>query len=105
MPGLDRTGRLGEGPRTGRRRGLCGSYLTRARWMIGSFRRGIGPGGFPLGRGRGRCFGGRGWGPPFEYAGAVTPSNEAEALRAEIAAAREHITAMEARLSQLERKD
>ena len=75
MPGLNRTGPLGEGPRTGRGLGLCnprsGASATRFAWGAGrglgfgrgrGFGRGFGPG-MGRGRGYGRGFGpGMGWG-------------------------------------------
>jgi len=109
MPGFDRTGPLGAGPRTGWGRGLCGP-TTGARgslWHGRGFFGGIGRGGLPWGGGRGRCFGGRGgwfpfgWGAPSGWAPAVP--DEPEALRAEIAAAKEEIAALEARLAELEK--
>jgi hypothetical protein len=61
MPGFDRTGPFGGGPRTGRGMGHCG----RGRYLDypGS---GVGRGGRPWGGGRGHCWGGggdwyRGW--------------------------------------------
>ncbi len=57
MPGGDRTGPMGMGPRTGRAAGLCAGYGTPG-YMNPTYRYGFG-GGF--GRGRGFGGGGRGW--------------------------------------------
>jgi len=60
MPGFDRTGPLGAGPRTGRGLGFCagGPYPP----AYGGARYGAGRGGIPWGGGRGRAWGGgRGW--------------------------------------------
>ncbi len=65
MPGLDQTGPMGEGPRTGRSLGICPPVGP-----LGDVAPvyGVGRGGLPRGGGRGRCFGGgrglgrgRGW--------------------------------------------
>lgn len=65
MPGLDQTGPMGEGPRTGRGRGICPP--TGPAGDVAPVY-GVGRGGLPRGGGRGRCFGGgrgqgrgRGW--------------------------------------------
>jgi hypothetical protein len=84
MPGLNRTGPLGGGPGTGRGLGLCGTAGKSPRFSWGGFFRGIGRGGAPWGGGA---------------------YDEVEALRAGITAAKEEIAAMEARLSELEKKD
>ncbi|MDQ7781912.1 MAG: DUF5320 domain-containing protein [Desulfomonilaceae bacterium] len=109
MPGFDRTGPYGAGPRTGWGMGRCGGYAGEGgRFARGSLR-GVGRGGAPWGGGRGRCFGGRGmgwyggvpaagWAPP-------SPTEEADALRAELSAAEGEIAAMKARLEELERKE
>jgi len=59
MPGLDRTGPLGEGPRTGGGFGLCGpgrgAWAGGGRWYAP---RGAGRGLPPWGGGRGRVWGG-----------------------------------------------
>ncbi|AFM24672.1 DUF5320 domain-containing protein [Desulfomonile tiedjei] len=108
MPGLNRTGPMGGGPRTGRGLGLCGTAGKSPRFSWSGFFRGIGRGGAPWGGGGGRCFGGRrnwfsfGGSAPTTSAGA---SDEVEALRAGIAAAKEEIAAMEARLSELDKKE
>ena len=110
MPGFDRSGPQGAGPRTGRGLGRCGTYAGEGlRFTRGAFR-GVGRGGAPWGGGRGRCFGGRGmgwYGYGVPAAGWVSPSptEEAEALKAELAAAESEISAMKARLEDLENKE
>lgn len=56
MPGFDRTGPRGQGPRTGGGRGYCGPDPN-----PGAPLRGVGRGGVPWGGGRGRCWGGGRW--------------------------------------------
>jgi hypothetical protein len=59
-----------------------------------------------MGGGRGRCFGGRGgWWGSFSRTAPLTPSEESEVLRADLSAAKEEVAAMEARLTELEKKD
>jgi hypothetical protein len=104
MPGFDRKGPSGAGARTGMGRGPCGQAAGTTSFSWSGFIRGIGRGEFPWGGGRGRCLGGRGSRLPFGGAASATPTGEADALRADIAAAKEGIAAMEARLSELEQK-
>jgi hypothetical protein len=107
MPGFDRTGPFGAGPRTGWGAGLCGIPGARGTGALGGTLRGVGRGGFPWGGGRGRCFGGRGMGWyrwPFVGAAPVPPAEAAEALKAQLAAAQDEIAAMKARLEELEKK-
>jgi len=117
MPRQDRTGPMGAGPRTGWGMGLCGTEAGRSLYP-GGFR-GLGRGGAPWGGGRGRCrggffggWGGRffgGWGGrswwPFSSGAPLSTEQEAEALKAELTAAREDLAAMEARLKELEQQD
>jgi hypothetical protein len=71
MPGFDRTGPMGMGPRTGGGFGLCGPGPARATY--GGYGRGAGRGLPPWGGGRGRAWGGGrgggfwagGWGGAF----------------------------------------
>jgi len=105
MPGFDRRGPGGAGPRTGWGRGQCGQATGTGSFSWSGFLRGIGRGGLPWGGGRGRCFGGGGWRLPFGGSASATPTQEAEALKAEIAAAKEEIAAMEAHLNELEKKE
>lgn len=108
MPGLNRSGPSGGGPRTGRGLGLCGTAGKSPGFSWGGFFRGIGRGGAPWGGGAGRCLGGRrNWFSWGRGASTTSPGayDEVEALRAGITAAKEEIAAMEARLSELEKKD
>jgi hypothetical protein len=106
MPGFDRRGPAGKGSGTGWGRGLCPSRAGgRGFFATGAFR-GAGRGGAPWGGGRGRCFGGRGRGlSPLWGSGQVSPSDEAEMLKADLSAAKEEIAAMEARLSELDKRE
>lgn len=106
MPGYDRTGPAGMGPRTGWGRGLCGTGMNAPRFGGRGMMGGLGRGGYPWGGGRGRCFGGAGrWWGSFGWGNPAAAADEAAVLKAEIAGAREAISAMEARLSELEKKD
>lgn len=110
MPGGDRTGPMGQGPRTGRAAGYCGdrdepgfSTAPGGRGWFG--RRG---GGFGRGRGggfgAGRGFGRMGWGGWFGPSAArmdlqgYQGDDEAARLRTQI-------EALEARLARLENKE
>ena len=69
MPGFDRTGPQGMGPRTGGGRGFCPPG-TGPVYGYTEPVRGAGQGGIPWGGGRGRCWGGgrgRGWAGPYGY--------------------------------------
>jgi len=107
MPGYDRTGPMGAGPGTGWGLGRCGIYAAEGLRPSRGVPRGIGRGGAPRGGGRGKCFGGRGvgwqWGP-FTSAAPLSPAEEAETLKAQLAAAENEIAAMKARLEELEKK-
>ena len=91
MPGGDRTGPMGAGPRTGRGLGYC-SGADDPGWTRG----GVGRGGFGLGRGgfgrggfgfgRGRCRGWGRWGGWFGPAAGMDPEDERGALEQERAA-------------------
>ena len=107
MPGFDRTGPVGQGSRTGWGRGPCGSRQGRGTSFLGGFFGGVGRGGAPWGGGRGRCFGsGKGWwGRGAFFGSAPTPEQEAEALKAELSAARSELAAMEARLEELKKEE
>ena len=70
--------------------------------------RGVGRGGAAWGGGRGRCFGGRGAGFGWQaYAGPanLSPTDEAQLLRAQLAATEEQIAELKARLDALETSD
>jgi hypothetical protein len=123
MPGLNRTGPLGEGPRTGRGLGLCnprsGDLATRFAWGAGrghgfgrgrGFGRGFGPG-MGWGRGYGRGFGWRRFGASWStgYAPAYTPETlesgeEVEILRSEADSLKKALDQINKRIDKLERK-
>lgn len=105
MPGFDRTGPMGAGPRTGWGRGLCGTATGAGGFSRRGLFGGLGRGGLPWGGGRGRCFGGAFRGPLFGAGVPTSAADEADAIRAELRAARETIAAMEARLAELEKKE
>lgn len=107
MPRLDRTGPLGAGPGTGRGLGRCGFVRGAGIGAGAGGLRGVGRGGAPWGGGAGRCFGGRGMElrrNPYAGAAPFTPSEEAEMLKAQLAAAEDEITALKNRLEELEKK-
>lgn len=106
MPGFDRTGPLGGGPRTGGGRGNCTIGTGTGRINQSVPMRGLGRGGIPWGGGRGRCFGGRGvaFARPFPGSPPTSSADESESLRNSIAEARDTLAAMEARLSDLEQQ-
>ena len=91
MPGFDRTGPMGYGPRTGRGLGPCGM----------GFRRGAG-----MGFGRGMGF--RAYGPAYAggYAPAYEPTREQEIaeLRAEKELIERELDSIKERLKELETK-
>jgi len=107
MPGFDRTGPPGAGPRGGWGRGQCGTTAGSTRFSWGGLLRGIGRGGFPWGGGEGRCFGrGSSWWSGL-FAGPmplVSAKDEAEVLKNQLAAAEAEIAAMKSRLEELQRK-
>lgn len=78
MPGGDRSGPWGDGPRTGRAMGYCSGYPTPGHMSPGGFGGRLGCG-FGRGRGLGRGFG-RGWRYRAMYAPPVwdAPSREDE---------------------------
>ena len=102
MPGFDRTGPSGAGPGSGRGRGPCGQTTRTRRFPWSGLFRGMGRGGAAAGGGRNRRYGGGGWRLPFLGFGSAVAIEEAEALKTEIAAAKEEIAVMEARLRELE---
>jgi len=98
---------MGAGPRTGWGLGRCGAYAAEGLRASGGVFRGVGRGGAPWGGGRGRCFGGRGTGlgrRPFAGPASQSPSEEAEALKIQLAAAEDEVAAMKARLDELANK-
>lgn len=106
MPGYDRTGPMGEGPKTGGGFGLCGTGTRRA---VGGAYYGVGRGGRPFGGGRGRCFGGgRGFGRRynanrFGYANQPMPTQDQMAvLQDEIKLLEQDLAELKAQKQQLE---
>lgn len=83
MPGFDRTGPTGRGPRTGRGMGLCGGFFGRGFGMGGGF-------GF-----RRRCW------APWNYA-EYPAVDERRFLEEELAAMKSQTEALEKRLRELE---
>ena len=123
MPGLNRTGPLGAGPRTGRGLGLCnprsGGYERVLAWGFGrgrrfsrgrGFGRGFGPG-MGGGRGYGRGFGwwrlsapgGAGYAPAYGTA-PLESSEEVEMLRNEASSMNNALDQINRRIEELERK-
>ncbi|NOZ87194.1 MAG: DUF5320 domain-containing protein [Deltaproteobacteria bacterium] len=110
MPGYDRTGPMGMGPRTGRGLGYCNGYGP----GYGGFGRGYGRG---FGRGYGRGFGrghGRGWGygaVPYPYPaypldyGTLDPAAEQEWLESEAKAMERNLSDIRKRLDELAKKE
>jgi hypothetical protein len=105
MPGFDRSGPGGIGPRTGRGRGLCGN---RAYGIDAPARSsgGRGRGGLRRGGGKSRCFGRGAWlETPEPWSNRPAgQEDEARALREELALARQQVLAMETRLQELEQE-
>jgi len=107
MPGFDRTGPLGMGPRTGWGRGLCGSGISRAAgtgWFGRG--RGMGRGLWCLGPGRGGSFlrprfWRRGFSPFFN----ASADEEASWLKEEAASLKEMLGSVEQRLTELEKRN
>jgi len=94
MPGFDRTGPMGTGPKTGGARGLCNPANAEYNPRIAegfSSGRGLGlrrrfRGGFGTDRGRGRCFGrgSGGWSrPAVGQAYPASASDEIDMLKAD----------------------
>jgi len=109
MPGGDRTGPLGAGPRTGRAAGFCGGYeMPGYANPVTGFGRGMG-----FGRGRGWRF--RGWAgsgvspwgaqPMYTGSGPVSPEQEKEILTQEAEALQRELNTINKRLSDLETTD
>ena len=109
MPRGDRTGPNGMGPMTGRGLGYCNDYASPG------FTRGIprGGAGFNYGRGLRRGFrGGFGYDHRFQYPNCFnhavpqySAKDEAKYLETEIDALKNELTAMEKRLSELQKED
>jgi len=124
MPGLDGTGPMGMGPRTGGGFGFCPPGSGPAPYAYGV--RGLGRGGLPWGGGRGFGFGGgRGWGrgfsrafagglpyagygyAPYAYGPAYAPAapragQELQWLRGEAEGVRQTLAEIEKRIAEVE---
>jgi len=87
MPGGNRTGPLGNGPKTGRAMGVCAGFKVPEYANLGSGRgcgRGLGRGGrMGQGRGFGRGFGFNGVGGPYPEPQNLTSDQEVEALQSQ----------------------
>ncbi|MBU1627658.1 DUF5320 domain-containing protein [bacterium] len=129
MPGFDRTGPLGQGPMTGGGFGYC-NPLNRGS-IPGRPLYGVGSGGIPRGGGRGRAFGGGlgrfgSWGNNFFHPGyypyppvyppmsgepyppvypTMRAKDEKEYLENAVAALKEDMTRIQARLDELATSD
>ena len=111
MPRGDRTGPMGEGPKTGRQMGYCtghdspGFVAMNPNWRRG-FGRGLGRG-WGRGRGPGGGFGygrGLGYGPAFGYGPVyeeIPDVSEKTILENEIRILKDQLTKLEDRLSRL----
>ena len=115
MPRGDRTGPLGEGPKSGRQMGYCtghdspGYVNLRSGWRSGpgtGFRRGPGRGmGYGWGSGYGRGFGP---GPGFGYGrlyGKFPDVSEKTMIENEIRILKDQLSSLEERLSNLQKED
>ncbi|MCU0603290.1 MAG: DUF5320 domain-containing protein [Desulfobacterales bacterium] len=115
MPGYDRTGPWGQGPRTGGGFGYCGPHAQAAEADAsasgggsGFYGRESGRGGRGLQRGsrRGFCFFGRGRGGtgygPRRYPETIPPNPVRPDLEAEAAALRRRLETIEQRLAGME---
>jgi hypothetical protein len=112
MPSGDRTGPMGQGPRTGRALGFCSEYDTPGftKRFGGSIGRGFG---FGRGRGRGMGYGrGRNFGWPFSgffygFPGTqpVSKDDEIKMLKAQAENLKRNQKDIEKRLSELEKEE
>ena len=105
MPGHDRTGPRGQGPKTGGGFGYCGNLGRDADTAAMDYGRGLGPGGRGRQRGfrRGFCFfgrgrGGIGYGAPW-FPEATQPNLIKSNLEAEAEELRRRLDALEQRLA------
>jgi hypothetical protein len=108
MPGYDRTGPGGQGPRTGGGFGFCGTSAQDVETDPRAYGRGFGRGGRGLQRGfrRGFCFFGRGrnaasFGAP-QAGGTIQPGPARTDLKAEAEDLRRRLEAIEIRLAGVE---
>lgn len=105
MPGGDRTGPAGAGPRTGRGMGYCSGY-NRPGFSTPAFGN---RGGFGYGYGYGRGGGGRGWRNRFYATGvpgwaAITPEQEGADLKAQADYLKAELDSIQKRLDDLEKE-
>ena len=115
MPGYDRTGPMGTGPRTRRALGRCGRSADEATAVADPYHDcGLGWGYWPRAGGQGRRSGGRGWGrsrssaratrEEEDSAGADTTRSQQRAfLRRRMKALKEELDRVEALLSEYSR--
>ena len=113
MPGLDRSGPMGEGPMTGGRRGLCGggssAYVPHWHGGFGygfglrhGYRSGFGPGrGRGYGMRRGFC-----WYPRnYAYGYPMSKVDEMDMLKADADYMQNSLDAINARIEELTKKN
>jgi len=112
MPSGDRTGPMGQGPRTGRSLGFCSGYDTPG--YLKGFGGGMGRG-FGFGRGRGRGMGyGRGYNSGWPFTGVfqsfprtqtVSKDDEIKLLKSQAESLKRSQNDIEKRLSELEKEN
>jgi len=108
MPGYDRTGPAGMGPRTGGGLGYCASPSTGRGYDTYYYpdnAPGWGAGYGRRGRGAGFCWRGRGWGfgrQAWAPASVGRPQDERELLQDQAAELRSRLAELEKRLAQME---
>jgi hypothetical protein len=112
MPQGDRTGPMGQGPRTGRSLGFCSGYDTPgyAKGFGGGMGRGFG---FGRGRGRGMGYGmGRNFGLPFTgffqgfpWTQTVSKDDEIKLLKSQAESLKRSQKDIEKRLGELEKEE
>lgn len=112
MPSGDRTGPMGQGPRTGRSLGFCSEYDTPGytKGFGGGMGRGFGNGrgcGRRMGNGRGRNFSWpfTGFTQGLPWAQTISKDDEAKMLKAQAESLKLSQKDIEKRLSELEKRD
>lgn len=119
MPGFDRTGPRGMGPRTGRGLGFCPPGAGPVGYYGPEVVRGVGRGGIPWGGGRGRAWGGgrgMGWAyggypynvPPYWAYGPryePGPEQELQALQNQASFLEQQLQKIRERIGELEGKE
>lgn len=105
MPGGDKTGPAGAGPRTGRSLGYCAGYDRPGYAQGGGFGGGFGRGrGFGRGMGLGRGFSfGRGYGRAYfeEVPQQIAPAEQSSAQQGEIRSFDKRLSRLEEKLDEL----